>query len=507
MAWFSRTPPQGGRTAQKDPFLNASSPREIAAAFHSTSGARTLGAMVNGMLGRQSTHSKVQLALQRAADPRFADQHQHQLTQAKAHATEWLAKRKGRKGQDTSPRAQAMRATIATIDKFKGRSDHMVSAGSNSVLGSGNVNTVYKSHFIGGGKEYVPSTKPDGGVTHIQREKPWVYKPDDVKADVLRAEISHNMSILGVEQRHLEHTGFADRNILVSDVAKTLGTSVIPETRLATHQGRRGMAMEVAPGHAPQYDEQVQKTSLKELRADWSDSDIKTMGYHINAEGTQAWKTQTKFYTHDYGLKKGSSTGGRTQRDAMDLQAVDFLTNAGADRHAGNFHYDHKTGGIKGIDNDFAFGTNHVEPSSNAGKANHSVGLPPMIHASTAAHIEGLGKKALDETLGRLHPEERAAALERHKTLQTHVKELREKGNVMGGISIKHDPKWDKLNVKERAAAFHFKRDFSHASYHELLKDHEAGTPNNYLKRLHDDSRNYQGERLSVAISRAKKVK
>lgn len=141
------------------------------------------------------------------------------------------------------------------------------------------------------------------------------------------------------------------------------------------------------------------------------------------ADGIQFWDNDKKV------VAKVDVSKPVTQRQLMDLQALDFICGQ-VDRHAGNLFIQPNTGKVTGIDNDMAFGL-HVY--GDDGKPIHAnCGLPPLVDARTASTILALSPQRLETILrgvkqgkDRLTDAEIRAALERLETLQRHIESLR----------------------------------------------------------------------------------
>ncbi|MFO0548505.1 MAG: hypothetical protein U0271_08970 [Polyangiaceae bacterium] len=112
----------------------------------------------------------------------------------------------------------------------------------------------------------------------------------------------------------------------------------------------------------------------------------------------------------------------KTQEGLANLQVMDYLT-AQRDRHPGNIFIDSKTGVVKGIDNDLAFGA-----SRDLGM--HNVGLPPVVPQRTADAVLSMTGDQLERILNdrvppsqRLTPAEASRARDRLKDLQDHIRQ------------------------------------------------------------------------------------
>ena len=120
------------------------------------------------------------------------------------------------------------------------------------------------------------------------------------------------------------------------------------------------------------------------------------------------------------------------QRDLSNLQVNDYLTGQ-VDRHAGNMFYDDKTGRLRGIDNDLAFGDRFNEKfgDEDTGMAKHVNELPKYIDAETAQKILAIDLLDYWEMLQgdasdpqRLTPAEATDGMDRMMYLQEHIEAL-----------------------------------------------------------------------------------
>ena len=471
--------PYDGR---KPPTESARTAREIAAEFSAASGPMTVGAAFSRAMGRTSTHSKVREAMSAAAKHKNPMEQRRLLRVAHSHAEEWLNKRKGGGAEAEGRRADSTRSLMSSLDWYeqehrKHDPSGMVGASQLNKLGSGAVNTVHTTTFAGGGSEYAKDSQSGG---YTARDRNWVFKAEGEPEEGPGA----HPPLAELGEVRLENTSMVERNVLVAKVAEGMGTTVIPETRKAIHDGVAGSAMGLAPGKAPLYYEREHVNS--ETAAALDDmAGAEDMGYKRDARGW--YQDKPKVRAHDYEgatSPSGRSVVARTQRDLLDLQAVDFVTNAGVDRHQGNYHYDPKTGGVQGIDNDYSFGT-RVEHAENHSKMR---GLPPMLHASTAARISGMGSEAFAKSVENLSEAEKDAAMQRFDVMKQHVNKLKEEGGIRGGLRLKDGAQREDaldLNFAERRKLFETRAGFDAATYRHLTNPEASPS---YLKSLHADT-------------------
>lgn len=196
----------------------------------------------------------------------------------------------------------------------------------------------------------------------------------------------------------------AARAVMSSRVDQVLGTDVLSEERFATHDGQVGVSSMQVDGESLRVDE----------AASW-----KRDG---GAQGGATYQNHL-----DFDVSQGS-----VQRDLSNLQVNDYLTGQ-VDRHAGNMFYDDKTGRLRGIDNDLAFGDRFNERfgDPDTGMAKHVNELPKFIDAATAARIVQIDLLDYWEMLQgdaedpqRLTMAEATDGMERMARLQTHVERL-----------------------------------------------------------------------------------
>ncbi len=210
------------------------------------------------------------------------------------------------------------------------------------------------------------------------------------------AEVSSKGNDVAENERHM-----GLRSVLSSQVDKKLGTDVLTEEHFASHGGREGTVSSMARGEA-----------LRDNK-----------GSH-------------------YAFAEIDGNDAAYQRSMWDLQLNDYLTGQ-VDRHAGNIFYDPKSGRVRGIDNDLAFGDQFNETiGTEKGRMSglkHVRELPHMIDAATADAVMRIDdNEYLDMLLAtqggeQLDAGEALQAYERLQDLKTHIQGI-EDGEVEGQI-------------------------------------------------------------------------
>jgi hypothetical protein len=238
------------------------------------------------------------------------------------------------------------------------------------VLGSGAFNTVSKVTYRNGA---VGAFKPLPTIDGRKVEEGWV----------------------------ATHTGIdlcdpqtAPRNLATVDLARKLGFNVVPDTRIAEHEGQLGILMGMAPGKTAS---EIRKTNPDLFK---------------NAE---------------------------VRREVTKLQLLDALTGQG-DRHRGNYFIHIGPDGrvtVTGIDNDQCFGSDVHHPNDIAQGRNRDTGfrgvrLPPVVDTEMAAAFRRLNYEDLDDLLGdKLSSEEVEAAKDRLRVIKDHIDNLWRSGRVI----------------------------------------------------------------------------
>ncbi|GEM_PF-6828142 len=228
-------------------------------------------------------------------------------------------------------------------------------------LGSGAVNTVWKVLF-GDGWEAV-------------------WKEDQ---ETINEDVSHLAEATGMSK---EQANLGSRNIAMYKLDQLLGTGVIPRTERATFGGKAGTVMEFTKGR------QLHNVDLKARQQTSAEVD------YANAE-----------------IQKGLSN----------LQLLDAIAGQ-IDRHGGNIivvtNQRGEPTGVKGIDNDFAFGALTESDADNPIQFDR--GFPEFIDIDVALKISGITDKQIRETLtGLLTDAEIDKTVERFNKVKVYVEFL-----------------------------------------------------------------------------------
>jgi hypothetical protein len=191
----------------------------------------------------------------------------------------------------------------------------------------------------------------------------------------------------------------AARAVTSSRVDKLLGTDVLTDERFATHGGVTGVTSMMAEGQAIRSDRRVKIGNGSLNEQTYLDVDAR---------------------------------GPEFQRSMADLQVNDYLTGQ-VDRHSGNMFFDPKSGRVRGIDNDLAFGDlfNENFTSDDAQMAKHVKNLPTHIDAETAERILAIDPldyfsmlEGVEDDPERLTGAEAVGSMDRLLALQEHVEKL-----------------------------------------------------------------------------------
>lgn len=121
------------------------------------------------------------------------------------------------------------------------------------------------------------------------------------------------------------------------------------------------------------------------------------------------------------------------QKGLSDLQLFDVIIGH-ADRNAGNWIYERDNSdeivGVKGIDNDDAFGKDWQPQEPNKGGVSKTPGVPPVVDVNTAIKILALTEETLRAQMKTLSSEEKAAAVERLNNAKSTIKKRIQDGNT-----------------------------------------------------------------------------
>lgn len=269
---------------------------------------------------------------------------------------------------------------------------------------------------------------------------------------VFKKEVSVDTSganapaLLGIDVQNKTGAGprYGNRNVASNLVGKMLGTSVMPETSFAVHNGEVGIAMAFAPG--------------------------KTIsGVHAEARKQAKAKGQT-YDEIDFISSLSPVAVASLQRQLIELEVCDILTGQ-ADRHRGNYMLDvqgdHVT--VTAVDNDFAFGkTTQLGVPIGVYGVTSICSMPMLIGKDMADRILAMDfdRDVAPQYAGLLTDEEVAAAKFRHDALVKHVRKLDQDGYVVQDWQRWRSPDGRTVSdilsqESERGAGSLFCRDFA----------------------------------------------
>jgi hypothetical protein len=175
---------------------------------------------------------------------------------------------------------------------------------------------------------------------------------------------------------------YGPRNLASRAVAEVLGLDVIPETEIASHDGRVGLLMAEAPGKAI-------KQKVWSNADGWAKDaeDCVAKGLHDLLNGWRLakrdgrWMRWSEENVWPSAERPSAKAVASVQEGLNGLEWCDLITGQ-ADRHSGNYFIDIRGDKAKvtGIDNDFCFGENQTGLfKTDISKGITSVGTPLLI--------------------------------------------------------------------------------------------------------------------------------
>ncbi len=248
------------------------------------------------------------------------------------------------------------------------------------------------------------------------------------------------------------------RAVASSRLDKGLGLNVLSHDHFAKHGGEKGVVSAQVRGDAMMtndYADMSQERASGYLdmlnSGQMTDQEVENFGNKVTRDES-GLATGIKEFQGSTFNQNVDLTDYNTLKGLADLQFMDYLTGQ-VDRHAGNIHVDSASGKVTGIDNDLAFGTNNdgLEESQNF------VGLPEFVDRMTANRFLAMSEKDFLKVIGgqkgdygKLSNDEKAAALERYRTLRDHVEKLSEIDDETGEDKLVDI--WDK-DILDKATA------------------------------------------------------
>lgn len=369
----------------------------------------------------------------------------HHQNEQRANAMQLLRGHLRAAEREQTSHLERKRIQVLTEQSAKESGFHAgnLSAEGMTTLASGQMGTTYNAHF-------------NHQVDAHGAPKPWVYKPDTPLPDgsLMRAPAGGHL----INTARGEHEGtdltLANRSVASSVLDRGMNINALVETHLATAKtadGRleHGQVMAKASGQTPTRD------------ASW-----------FRHKDGNSW------HKEDQGGRKSirhmwndiDYSNPKIQRSMMDLQASDFVTNAGNDRHPENYLVDKKTGNVKGIDNDLSMGRHSTKTATQYAH------LPPLVHADTAQKILATNFGELSGKLkGLVSDEEVEAAGERLERMQAHI----------GGLQVKDAALKEQGKPPRHIVQSFGKQTFDDLLSHEGYKEEGGAARTNYVKRHH----------------------
>lgn len=335
-------------------------------------------------------------------------------------------------------------------------------------IGGGAINPVDKVAY-----KHPIDTRTGNKVGFFKEDLNVYTAPNKKKYDRSAGGAADDIGILGQDKR------LANRSVATSALADVLNTDVIARTEYAIHNKKKGTVSVEAQGKSLNYTKKQDMTMsnpgmLEEFRKNPDKYFGNKDGFVLEDEGTVGISGVAK--KPDYIAKQKNGTvispmqiasnkniiadanffkpsetvhanyfdldnSGKfnlnnpvTQRGMNDLQWMDALTGQ-VDRHGGNIFVDPDTGKVTGIDNDAAFGSkNSDDPEELTGEASHFKGIPDLVDTKMATHLTNLDAEKLTEIMraNNLNDKEIEGAVARLNIIKTKIKDLEEKGHIVG---------------------------------------------------------------------------
>lgn len=274
--------------------------------------------------------------------------------------------------------------------------------------GQGQKNVVTEQAFATASGTFKGFFKEDRGLNQ---------KPEFHEADVGIRQIDPN---------------YGARNVAMHRLDQLFRADVIVRTEFATSGGKMGTVSESAPGKA-----------LDSVKVAMTDAEQKKHGGDVSLE--------------DPVLQRGMNK----------LQILDAIAGQ-LDRHAGNYHVETddkgRVVGVKGIDNDMAFGEKMTTPDHRSARAATNYrGVPVLIDAELGRRIlEVTGDDVRKALFGLLRPAEIDATVSRFESVKTYVASLAKAGKLVTS--------WDAATAASMRGGDEESRIFEHKSYAETVR-------------------------------------
>jgi hypothetical protein len=242
---------------------------------------------------------------------------------------------------------------------------------------------------------------------------------------------------------------FGKRNIATKKMADAAGLGhLIPNATFATVDGKVGLMMEKAGGESPakrvktviQNPDQMDDLKNALAAKNRNDRNWKKQIPEKNGRGMRYGYDETNGQFTVEALRASTfpldsppakaEDVAALQEQLIDLQWLDAFCGQ-TDRHAENYLIDTSSGTptVKGIDNDFSFGTKQTDPGQ---KQSSYPGFPPIIDQQTFDNFKAMKWPDIAKSLtGELDQDEINAAKDRFDAIQAKLDQLEQDGMVV----------------------------------------------------------------------------
>ena len=257
---------------------------------------------------------------------------------------------------------------------------------------------------------------------------------------------------LGIDQNA---PNYGPRNLASRAVAEVLGLDVIPETEIASHDGKVGLLMAEAPGKAIKQKVWSNADDCAELAEEWvakgrdhlidSRQLVKQDGHWMRWSEENVWPSTDR---------PSAKAVASVQEGLNALEWCDLVTGQ-ADRHSGNYFIDIRgdTAKVTGIDNDFCFGKNQTglfKRSISEGIT--SVGTPLLIDEKIYNRLKQVNfdRDLLPRLKDLLSAEEAAASRQRFDAAKQEAQRLFDAGKVVKDWQAEQSPEGRERTLEEK---------------------------------------------------------